>query len=350
MRKKVLIYTLPIVVFLFVSFGMFDHNERSNRVGSPPDLLLDKKPYRRVDKACILALVRETDMDRFAKTVQELETNFNSLYKYPYVILSHEELSASFTQTVRKRTKSKMEFGVIPAEQWSLPGWIDDERLNQSLVNIGFSLGYRHMCRFFSGFFFRHPLTLKYDRFLRIDTDSSFPCPWRFDPFRKLLEERSIYAFALATSDEISTMPSLWPTILKWASGRPQAVDSAVDFVSTDRGATLDAFTPCVFYNNFELASFAVFRSEQYLSYFEHLDKSGGFFYERWGDAPVHTYYVALMLNKSQVSFMQDLPYAHQDNAIFKSSDCKKKRLTSCNAKWTGSTGLMSFLSYLFLP
>lgn len=37
-------------------------------------------------------------------------------------------------------------------------------------------------------------------------------------------------------------------------------------------------------------------------AYFEHLDHTGGFFYERWGDAPVHSLAAAMFLNASEVS------------------------------------------------
>lgn len=36
-------------------------------------------------------------------------------------------------------------------------------------------------------------------------------------------------------------------------------------------------------------------------AYFEYLDKAGGFFYERWGDAPVHSLAAAMFLNASEV-------------------------------------------------
>jgi hypothetical protein len=36
--------------------------------------------------------------------------------------------------------------------------------------------------------------------------------------------------------------------------------------------------------SNFEIARVDFWRSKPYRAYFDHLDKSGGFFYERWGD------------------------------------------------------------------
>jgi alpha 1,2-mannosyltransferase len=52
-------------------------------------------------------------------------------------------------------------------------------------------------------------------------------------------------------------------------------------------------------------------RSKQYIDYFSHLDQAGGFFYERWGDAPVHSIAAALMLNKDEIHFFNDIAYYH---------------------------------------
>ncbi len=84
-------------------------------------------------------------------------------------------------------------------------------------------------------------------------------------------------------------------------------IDNAKRFVTKD-GYT---YNLCHFWNNFEIGSFKLFRDEKYLSYFDHLDKTGGFFYERWGDAPVHTLYVALMLQKNQIIRFENIGYGH---------------------------------------
>lgn len=41
------------------------------------------------------------------------------------------------------------------------------------------------------------------------------------------------------------------------------------------------------------------------------MDSKGGFFYERWGDAPVHSLAVAMMLKTSEVHFFNDIGYKH---------------------------------------
>lgn len=45
------------------------------------------------------------------------------------------------------------------------------------------------------------------------------------------------------------------------------------------------------------------------MDYFEHLDKAGGFFYERWGDAPVHSIAASLFLPKDQIHFFDDIAF-----------------------------------------
>lgn len=52
-------------------------------------------------------------------------------------------------------------------------------------------------------------------------------------------------------------------------------------------------------------------RSKTYLNFFHHLDQQGGFFYERWGDAPVHSIAASLFLSTSQIHQWNDLGYYH---------------------------------------
>lgn len=47
------------------------------------------------------------------------------------------------------------------------------------------------------------------------------------------------------------------------------------------------------------------------MDFFDHLDKQGGFFYERWGDAPVHSIAASLFLAKDEIHFFDDIAYFH---------------------------------------
>lgn len=75
------------------------------------------------------------------------------------------------------------------------------------------------------------------------------------------------------------------------------AKNDSLSFVSDDgKGYNL-----CHYWSNFEIIDLSFTRSQAYNSYFETLDKDGGFFYERWGDAPVRSIAASLMLNSSEI-------------------------------------------------
>lgn len=52
-------------------------------------------------------------------------------------------------------------------------------------------------------------------------------------------------------------------------------------WISSNDGET---YNGCHYWSNFEIARVDFWRSEAYRAYFKHLDRAGGFFYERWGD------------------------------------------------------------------
>ena len=131
------------------------------------------------------------------------------------------------------------------------------------------------------------------------------------------------------------------------------AADNSLRFISNSGGRMLDE-NLCTFFNNFEIAAFSVFRDPNYVSYFEYLDKSGGFYYERWGDSAVNSFYLNIMLNRSQVHFFESIAYFHQPynmcpRKVSATCDCvvtykdehKKypKSAADCLAKWKRTTG-----------
>ncbi|KAF7329250.1 GPI-anchored wall transfer protein [Mycena kentingensis (nom. inval.)] len=115
------------------------------------------------------------------------------------------------------------------------------DRLVEQNVIYGGSVSYRNMCRFNSGFFFKHPLMLK-------------------------------------------------------------------TVTSHDNGNT---YNLCHFWSNFEIADMNFWRSKAYQDFFEYLDSKGGFYYERWGDAPVHSIAAGLFASKDQLQFFEEIGYEH---------------------------------------
>lgn len=271
------------------------------------------------ENACFVILIRNQELADWLITMQELEDRFNNKFNYPYVFLNDVPFTDSFMENVRSLTDSKVEFGIIPKEHWSVPSFIDQEKALKSrekMANDGIiyggSLPYRHMCRFESGFFFRHNLTMKYDYYWRVEPGVSFSCDINYDPFKYMRENNKLYSFTITIHEFEQTIPSLWNTVTNYLDlpGIRESLpkDNAMGFVSDDKGAT---YNGCHFWSNFEIASFDLWRSPDYIKFFNYLDQSGGFFYERWGDAPVHSIFASLFLPKEKIHFFDNIGYYH---------------------------------------
>lgn len=64
-------------------------------------------------------------------------------------------------------------------------------------------------------------------------------------------------------------------------------------------------------WSNFEIADMEFWRGEAYQVFFDFLERKGGFYYERWGDAPVHSIAVALFASRHKLHFFTDVGYRH---------------------------------------
>lgn len=112
-------------------------------------------------------------------------------------------------------------------------------------------------------------------------------------------ENNKIYGFVISMYEFKDTITTLWDKTRQFVAENSQFLhaNNSLDFLVDgarpsqpgDKHLGNGDYNLCHFWSNFEIASLEFYRSEAYSKYFEFLDSTGGFFYERWGDAPVHT-------------------------------------------------------------
>ncbi|KAI0030492.1 glycosyl transferase [Vararia minispora EC-137] len=267
--------------------------------------------------ATMLMLARNSDINGVVQSVREAEDRFNRAYGYPWVFLNEEPFSEDFKNRVGNLIQGEVYFGQIPHDHWYQPDWIDEQRaaagrkqLVRQKVIYGGSVSYRNMCRFNSGFFFHHPLLQKYRWYWRVEPDVHFHCDMQHDPFVYMEEHNKTYGFTITMLEFEKTIPTLWPAVREFMDANPQyiAPGNALDYVSYNRGET---YNLCHFWSNFEIADLDFWRGEAYRKFFDFLDAKGGFYYERWGDAPVHSIAAALFLPKERIHFFREIGYFH---------------------------------------
>jgi len=231
-------------------------------------------------------------------------------------------LTRSDTQRATQNlTQAKCYYEVAPEAHWSLPDWIDEGRFMNSLeylgaigVGKGWMISYRHMCRWNSGFFYKHPRLAEFDFYWRVEPDVHYFCDIDYDVFRFVSENKIKYGFTMNILDDARSFPSLWSRTMSFINAHPELVHPEADLDWLLDAANGGDYNNCQFFSNFEVGDLRFFRGEANEKYFHWLDRGGGFYYERFGDAPIHTLSVAMFVPKSEIWFFRDIGYQHDIN------------------------------------
>ncbi|SMN19325.1 similar to Saccharomyces cerevisiae YKR061W KTR2 Mannosyltransferase involved in N-linked protein glycosylation [Maudiozyma saulgeensis] len=299
------------------------------------DNILDED-YEYVNKssnkvnAVLLMLVRNWELPYALKSMRSLEDRFNHDYQYDWVFLNDVPFDDAFIEATTLMASGETKYALIPSSDWDKPDWIDDdyfeERLNEmerQNIIYGNSKSYRNMCRFNSGFFFRQKILNQYDYYFRVEPDVEYFCDFPYDPFQVMSQQKKKYGFVMTLVEYESTIPTLWKTVRDYIKqDKKQTIDTDSELYQfiTDwndirtprsRVESTDRYNMCHFWSNFEIGDLNFFRSDEYIRFFDYLDSSGGFYYERWGDAPVHSIAAMLLLKESEIIHFDEIGYLH---------------------------------------
>ncbi|KPV72346.1 glycosyltransferase family 15 protein [Rhodotorula graminis WP1] len=276
------------------------------------------------EKAAIVVLVRERDLADLVPTLANFEQRFNSRFRYPYVFLASPDegaLSGAFRGEVERALPegAHTRWGVVADEHWRIPPHLDPDAVRRGSaeqehrgVQYAGREAYHHMCRWYAGLWVRHDLLDDYDWFWRLEPGVRFFCTVTYDPFRLLALHNKVYGFVMTVVENLNTVPSLFSAVKRYLERRGLEPEGALWRFLTRRGEDGDEqFSGCHFWTNMEIGDLRFFRSEAYQDFFRALDDDGGFYTERWGDAPVRALALGALASIDQVHYFEDLGYQH---------------------------------------
>ena len=290
--------------------------------------------------AVIIYTVHVKTWQKFVSSLRLLELHFLKCYSYPIHIFAEDsaegKISDSQLATLGEIAPSaesitiqrlcfddcvptvgfpQVDFTVNDAKGW--------------LKQLGFGwLGYSNMCRFYSYTFALVPELLKYDYYMRLDSDSYLCEPVKGDIFLKFHQKKCQYGYSALTQDSEKVTVGLYPSVLKWIGQNQKAIDTnlinpkrlkyfAEDWIyKGDVGQRHEVweknqvrsgkYSNRMFETNFEISSFKPWRTKQWRSLMHQLetDKMNGFYKKRWGDAPIHAIGIPLLLDDSEVCYI----------------------------------------------
>jgi hypothetical protein len=245
-------------------------------------------------KNAIIYLVRSSnnDINMLKTSIDLLIKNFINLDKVDIIIFHEESLrpAIDLIKTFHKNI-------IFEEISFSLPEFYNQFQILQNyphpFVNgMSFSIGYRHMCRLFSGEIFKHPKIKEYDNYLRLDTDS-YIHKIDFDLF-DFVEKNKIYYGYIEQGvqyDEPGVTKGLWELANKIKQN--------------------DIEENKMYYTNFELCNVNWFNSEEYMNFYNEIDKSGGIMTGRWGDAPIRYLGVNMYMDPENLHGFNNIDYQH---------------------------------------
>ncbi|KAJ4325719.1 O-glycoside alpha-1,2-mannosyltransferase 4 [Neodidymelliopsis sp. IMI 364377] len=307
--------------------------------------------------AAIVVLARNKELDGVIQSIKSFERHFNRWFNYPYVFLNDGDFNTTFKETVMNHTQSTVEWGKIAPEHWGFPDWADPAVVREGIakqgdraIMYGGMESYHHMCRFYSGQFYKHELLQKYEWYWRLEPEITYFCDITYDPFIHMIRNKKTYGFTIAVKELRETVPNIfryasaykrmnnitsqgmWEMFVekpkeepenqlpkddpKYKKPLPQEIlnsepgNGALPEIDPENMEG-ETYNMCHFWSNFEIVNLNWYRSKEYNDFFEMMDRSGGFWMERWGDAPIHSLAAGILLGPQDVHYFRDFGYRH---------------------------------------
>lgn len=258
----------------------------------------------RTRRASVVFLARRGDIPGFIGTLKELHQKFLQRFPYPVTIF-HEDILGEDQQRLRNAAPIEMHFERI---SWCLPTAMTPFEKNIPKYITQRPISYRHMCRFFFVKLFQHPALAQYKFYMRLDTHSKILGPIEFDIFSWMEQNNKKYGFNIVNTEVTECkygLDQILETFLDQAglSTCVHAQPLYKDF--TTKGIGLH------FWNNFEVVDLAHMARPVARSFADMIDRSGGLYLYRWGDAVLRTLSVGAFSEHSEVVYLKSVGYRH---------------------------------------
>lgn len=251
-----------------------------------------------VPKSVIFYLVNDNPIHikRLYNSLECLQRNFLDEYPYP-VVIGHEGISQTTIENIKQRLNVNVYFYDV---EFKIPDY-PQEILNQIPErfkghwdeNAFFSIGYRHMCRFFSGEIYKEPFFANVEYLLRLDCDSYFTDKVKYDIFRRMADTNSVYGTIGTDTDMDYVVEGFGDACANYFK----------DKYNFSKPTTM-------FQTHFDLTDVQWIKSSDYMDFYDYVDSTGNIYIKRWGDAVVK-YQGMSHTAGGRIYLFGDLPYKH---------------------------------------
>lgn len=260
-------------------------------------------------KNCIVYLVRtsEKDVEMLNKSLRLLDENLLKYTDAEDVIIFHEPSFEKYKGEITSLNNGRIVYQLVyfPPVPPNTPEIFPHPNPDQiAMGNLGFSIGYRHMCWFFSGGLYKEPIMYSFKYYLRLDTDSYILSPLGYDIFEQMQSVGYKYGYIedAVQKDDPAVIQGLWNFSERVCTiFRQSLIVKPVHEIPEGQ----------MYYTNFEVGDVEWFQSSAYSSFFKFIETNGGIYTKRWGDAPIKYLGINLFLENKYKLAIRGFIYQH---------------------------------------
>jgi alpha 1,2-mannosyltransferase len=254
-----------------------------------------------------------------------LYENYNNRFKHP-VLIFHEGDFDARTQKQIIAGKSEIEFHMI---HFKMPSFIKKSEAPE--LWRGHTIGYRHMCRFYAFLLYGALSNLGYDWYLRMDDDSYIWSKIDYSLFDFMKQNGYEYGYRVESQEPKQYAIGFSEAVCSYLKTERIEADffcqnlervslkacihSAAEnyrvFRRMNLFRTRQQWNGWCFYNNFHITELDFWRRADVRRFLLYLDRMGGAYKCRWGDALVQTAAIQIFMPPARVYKFQDWTYEH---------------------------------------
>ncbi|KAL3799951.1 hypothetical protein HJC23_007424 [Cyclotella cryptica] len=245
-----------------------------------------------------------TGLSKLNKSLELLYRNYVDSFPSCDILIFFDSDHAPDNETMveLRRDRPQLQFRELKGKWWELPHGlkpIDRFQWNRP----AFSIGYRHMIRWFAILIWKYLWDEGYSHVMRIDDDSYLHSKIKYNIFDFMRRNNKRYGFRMPVLEEAVGVG--YDVIIdEFLNVNPNTTSQ--DLIDTFRKERYVGF-----YNNWFIADISFFLTPPASLLLDLIDQIDIIYTQRTGDLVIHSTVVRLFLNPNQIQWFRDFTYEH---------------------------------------
>ena len=168
---------------------------------------------------CYLLRSTQSDVNDIINSLNSMYEYFLNKYKYPVIIMVEQDFTDSYKSQIKNNVNPDIDlkFSLI---SFQIPQHHKQYDIKDILTTHNglqkWPLGYRHMCRFWTGDFMNFSDINKHEYIWRMDSDAMLRSSIDYDIFKLMEDNEVVYGFSNHTQDEGEVCENLYEFCCKY--------------------------------------------------------------------------------------------------------------------------------------